>query len=221
MRSRSLVLLAVSLLAISLDAAPRRRAAGKPIVELTTPAGWLRHYARPLTTTELVPYSYDLDPLRPMIGDATVVGLGDGTHGTHEFFTVKLRAIDFLVSELNFDVVAFEGPFPLMNRINTYVQGGEGDARALVGQMAETSAYVFWDTEEIVQLVEWMRVYNLGRGQRPPIEIAAVDVFEEPALAVSVVDYLRAVDPAAADSAAQKYSCLLPNCGSTQNVIAV
>lgn len=212
---RALLLLGIAAFTLTLDAAPRRRAIGKPVVDLTTPAGWLSHYARPLTTTEFVPYSYDLEPLRAMIDDAVVVGLGDGTHGTHEFFTLKLRTIDFLVREMGFDVVAFEGPFALLNRINTYVQGGNGNARSLVGQMTETSGYTFWDTEEIVELVEWMRVYNRDRGGRPAIEIAGADVFDELALPSIVIQYLHSVDSAAAEDAAKKYSCTQPICAKT------
>ena len=33
----------------------------------------------------------DIAPLRRMIGDARIVGLGESTHGAHEEFTLKLR----------------------------------------------------------------------------------------------------------------------------------
>ena len=35
-------------------------------------------------------------PLKDLIGDAHIVGLGEATHGTSEFFHMKHRIIDFL-----------------------------------------------------------------------------------------------------------------------------
>jgi len=211
MRIRSLLLLGIALCATFLHAGPRHRAAGKPVVDLSTPAGWLGHYGRVVETAEPVPYSYDLDLLRTLVGDAAVVGLGDGTHGTHEFTMVKTRLIHFLATEKNFDVVAIEGPFHLLNRINAYVQGegNDGDGRALVAQMIPSGNYGFWQTAEFLQVVEWMRGYNQTRGARPAIEIAGADIFDEVDSAAEVVAYLRGVDPVSADAVQQQYaSCI-------------
>jgi erythromycin esterase len=177
LRLRAFFLLAVVLLGATADAA-RRRSAGKPSVDPSTVEGWLLVHATPLVSTELVPSSADLAALKAIAGPAKVVGLGDGTHGTHEFFTVKLRMIDYLVREMGFDVVALEAPFPLLNRINLYVQGGPGDPRALLGE-ARDLYYTFLDAEEILELIEWMREYNLMRGSRPAIEIAGMDVLDQ------------------------------------------
>jgi erythromycin esterase len=208
MRLRSLGFLVLVVLSLSLDAAPRRRAAGKgTIYDESTPAGWLSANATVLSTPELVPYTGDLVPLSAMIGSATMVGLGDGTHGTHEFYTVKLRIIDMLVRQYGFDVVGFEAPFPLMNRINAYVQGGAGNSRALLREMLPLGYYM-WDAEEMVSVVEWMREYNAHRGDRPPVQIAGFDVLEPYPASREVLAYLRAVDPAAAVAAEEQYKCL-------------
>jgi erythromycin esterase len=203
-------LLAVFLiLTFPLAGAPKRRAAGKPSFDTSTPAGWLVRNAAVLTSTELVPWSHDLEPLRALIGDATVVGLGDGTHGTHEFYTVKLRAIDFLVREMNFDVVAFEGSFPLFERINRYAQGGEGDPRALLNEAHDRLLYFFWNVEEMLGVIEWVRAYNLARGEKPPVAIAGFDIYDEDGGVAGVLSYLRQVDPAEAARAESEYACVL------------
>jgi erythromycin esterase len=162
--------------------------------------------AHTLLSTELVPWSHDLEPLRPLTGSRTIVALGDATHGTHEFYTVKLRVIDFLFRELNFDVVALEGPFPTLNRIDAYVQGGAGDPRALLTEL-EDAIYPFWNSEELLQVIEWMRAYNLVRGSRPPVHIAGIDPFESEAAAKEVLAYLRNVDPRGAAEAEVHYAC--------------
>jgi erythromycin esterase len=192
----------------SIDAAPKRRAVSKPFVDLSTPRGWLTANAYVLNTTDLVADTSDLIPLRHMLANARVVGLGDVTHGSHELYTVKLRLIDFLVRELNFDVVAFEAAFAPMNDLNAYVQGGPGDPRAILHDQAVRFGYVFWNKEEMVTVVEWMRNYNAHRGSRPAISIAGADVYGQPDAWRDVVAYLRTVDPTAANEAEKEYACV-------------
>jgi erythromycin esterase len=202
------LVLSLLLLALTVDAEPRRRGVGFPGVgpDETTPHGWLVANAHVLNTTQLGPDTSDLFPLRSMIGSAEVVGLGDVTHGTHEVYTVKLRVIDYLVREMGFDVLGWEAPFPLVERINAYVQGGAGDGRALLGEMY-TLTYHFWDAEEILDVIEWMREYNAHRGARPPVSIAGFDVTQPDAASNAVVAYLRTIDPAAAVTAEEQYGC--------------
>src|SRR5687768_12011554 len=161
MSPRAIALFLALTIALPTVAAPRRRAVAKPVFDTSTVRGWLEKNAHFLAATELTPYSYDLEPLRLMIGDATLVGLGDGSHGTHEFYTVKLRLIDYLVREMNFDVIAFEGAFPLFERINQYVQGSAGDPRALLNEGNDRLLYFFWNVEEMLAVIEWAREYNL------------------------------------------------------------
>jgi erythromycin esterase len=207
-RRRASLALGLLLFALTVDAGPRRRAVGFPGVgpEETTPHGWLVANAHVLNTTQLGPDTSDLFPLRSMIGSSEVVGLGDVTHGTHEVYTVKLRVIDYLVREMGFDVLGWEAPFPLVERINAYVQGGAGDPRALLGEMY-TLTYFFWDAEEILALVEWMREYNAHRGARPPVHLVGFDVTQPDAASNAVVAYLRTVDPATAVTVEQQYAC--------------
>jgi erythromycin esterase len=208
MRPRHLFLVLLVLISVSVDAGPRRRAVGKPAhFDESTPGGWLATHAYALSTPQFVPYTTDLQPLRTMIGSASIVALGDATHGTHEFYTLKLRLIDFLVREMDFDVVALEAPFPAMNRIDAYVQGGVGDAHALVRELMPLG-YFFWDAEELVAVIEGLREYNAHRGERRPVRIAGFDVFEPYAASQAVIAYLRGVDPPAAVAAEEEYGCV-------------
>jgi erythromycin esterase len=210
MTRRTTLAFVLILLSLSLEAAPRRRAAGKASsYDESTPAGWLAANAYVLSTPDFVPFTGDLQPLRAMIGSAGVVALGDGTHGTHEFYTMKLRAIDMLVREAGFDVVALEGPFPLINRIDAYVQGGPGDGRALLREM-KPMGYYYLDAEELLEIVEWMREYNAHRGDRPAVHISGFDVLEAYAASREVINYLNTVDPVGGVTAQGRYNCIPP-----------
>ena len=192
-------------LSLPLAAAPKHRAVRTPGGDGV--AAWLAANAHALTSVELPASSGDLEPLRTMIGPSTLVGLGDDTHGTHEFYTVKLRVIDFLVREMGFDVVAFEAPFPLFNKINAYVQGEPGDVRAFLDQ-ARLLGYGFWNVEEMLAIVEWMHDYNAHRGERPAVSIAGIDTYDQKNAAQEVVAFLAALDLAASAAAQQDYQCV-------------
>ncbi len=101
----------------------------------------------------------DLAALREVIGDARIVGLGEATHGTREHFRFKERIIRWLVEEEGFSVVAFEANMPEAERVNDFVRGGDGDVAALLGGMY----FWTWNTEEVAELVTWMREYNIAR----------------------------------------------------------
>jgi erythromycin esterase len=117
---------------------------------------WLKSHLVPFDTDEPGKGVADLLPLKPVIGGARVVALGEGTHGTREHFRMKHRLTEFLATQLAFTHFAIEANGPETERVNDYVLGGEGDARTVVAGML----FWTWNTQEVVDLVEWMREYN-------------------------------------------------------------
>ena len=183
----------------------RQRAVAHPFTPPPDPAVWVRANAIPLATTEPLAPLDDLAPMQSLIGDAHVVGLGDGTHGTHEYFQTKVRMIRYLVEQMNFTGVALEAPFADFGQLNTYILGGSGDPRRILLTHRELN-YWFWACEELVQLIEWMRQYNMTRGARSAVEIVGIDVYDPDGAAAIAISYLQRVDPSAASAASTTYS---------------
>jgi hypothetical protein len=73
---------------------------------------WIRSAAIPLATTEPRHGLADLEALRPLVGDARIVSLGEATHGTREFFQLKHRLLEFCVAELGSRFSASRQIFP-------------------------------------------------------------------------------------------------------------
>ncbi|MEW2579258.1 erythromycin esterase family protein [Streptomyces syringium] len=121
------------------------------------PVRALEQAAHPLRTTEPGRNTTDLRALGAMIGDAKVVGLGEATHGSHEFFTMKERVFRYLVEEKGFTTFALEVSWSAGLRIDEYLHTGKGDTREIA---KETLANSPWDREEFAGLIEWMRDYN-------------------------------------------------------------
>jgi erythromycin esterase-like protein len=70
--------------------------------------GWIGQHALPLATIDPAAPLTELAPLRQLVGDAQVVGLGESTHGAGALFALKHRIVRLLVEELGFGCVALE-----------------------------------------------------------------------------------------------------------------
>ncbi len=93
-------------------------------------AAVIRAAAHPLTT------DHDHERILAGIGDASLVLIGEATHGTHDFYSLRARITRALIEERGFSAVAIEGDWPDAYRVNRYVQntGNHVDAvSALAG----------------------------------------------------------------------------------------
>lgn len=98
----------------------------------------------------------DLAALDKVIGNSRIVGLGEDTHGTHEFFQMKHRLLQYLVQKKGFTIFSIEASMPQAYRLNDYVLDGKGDPKKLIADMG----FWTWDTEELLAMVKWMYIYN-------------------------------------------------------------
>jgi len=113
----------------------------------------------------------DLMPLKKMLAQVSVVALGEATHGTREFFQFKHRMVEFLVTEMGFTHFGLEASYTACIPINDYVLYGKGDLKTvLAGQ-----GFYTWKTEEVGDLIEWMRVYNLKQEMGKKVQFFGFD----------------------------------------------
>jgi erythromycin esterase len=150
---------------------------------------WLKANALPLASAEPGTSFEDLEPLRPLIGDARIVSLGEATHGTREFFQLKHRMIEYCVSQLGFTMIGFEAEHGATLAVNDYVLDGKGNAVDVVGGMG----FWTWDTEEVVALVEWVRGWNLAHERK--VKFYGFDMQASPASGMHLLTYLERVAP--------------------------
>ena len=136
----------------------------------------------------------DLRPLLAMIGDARVVALGEATHGTSEFFTMKHRLFECLVQEKGFNILAMELGDPDLSRIDAYVRTGQDVLEAALG--GAWSNHCWMNTREVTELVSWMRAHNQNPGNAPQVSLRGFDVTFSPTALQEVPLYVSTVDPA-------------------------
>ncbi len=145
-----------------------------------SPAEWAKDHAIPLKTVEAGHGFDDMQALKKVVGDARIVQLGEATHGTREFFQLKHRMLEFLATEMGFNIFSIEANMPEAYRLNDYVLNGTGDPAALIKGMY----FWTWNTEEVLDMVQWMRKFNeSGKG---PVQFTGFDM-QTPAVAAETV----------------------------------
>jgi len=150
---------------------------------------WLKANVLPLASAEPGTGWQDLDAVRPLIGDARIVSLGEATHGTREFFQLKHRMIEYCVSQLGFTIIGFEAEYGATLAVNDYVLHGKGNATDVVAGMG----FWTWNTEEVVALVEWVRTWNATHDRK--VKFHGFDMQSSPASGMHLLTYLERVAP--------------------------
>ena len=171
-------------LAVTLDGVPYEQAPPRLLAANDEQVAWLAANAHAFATDDPAHDCSDLDFLRGMVGPARLVSLGESTHGTREFFRLKHRLVRCLVEDLGFSLFAIEASMPEAELLNRYVLTGEGDPAALIAGMY----FWTWRTEEVLELVRWMRRHNEQGGH---VEFHGFDM-QFPGLAMRQVQDLVA-----------------------------
>ncbi len=150
---------------------------------------WAAKNAHPIESLEGPARAAGLAALREMIGEARVVGLGESRHDTREQLLVKSLLVRHLIEELGFRTLILEESFPHAEAIDRYVTSGEGNLRETMNRLA---GWYVWDTEEMLDLVEWIRQYNAGRPSAAMVRVFGMDVTAPAEGVREVLDLLRA-----------------------------
>ncbi len=151
----------------------------EPFLATETQVSWLAETAHTFATDDPSHENEDLVFLKEMVGDAHIVALGEGTHGTAEFFRMKHRIIRYLAEEMGFTLFGIEASMPEAELLNDYVLNGEGNPATLIAGMY----FWTWRTDEVLALVKWMRQFNAEGGH---LEFHGIDM-QYPGLAMKTV----------------------------------
>ena len=150
----------------------------------------------------------DLDKLLGRIGDAKIVLLGEATHGTSEFYRMRERISQELITRKGFRFVAIEGDWPDVARLDHYVRHFEYPP-------SEWTAFArfptwMWRNNEVRSFVDWLHAHNAERAPQDRVAIYGLDLYSLYTSIGSVLKYLDEVDPDSARIARQRYGCLTP-----------
>ncbi|MER0240654.1 erythromycin esterase family protein [Streptomyces sp. HSW2009] len=174
-----------------------------------SPEAALGRVAHPLRSSGAHGGLADLRPFGRMVGDARVVGLGEATHSSHEFFTVKHRVFRYLVQEKGFRAFALEAPWSSGLRLDAYLLRGEGDLKQIMDEEFQ-GTYRWWNNAEYRELFQWMRAYNIKHPKDPVRFVGDDGAFAGSELYDKVNAYASAARPELAPQLAKLYRGMRP-----------
>jgi len=145
----------------------------------------------PIATVEAGKSFADLQPLRRVFKDVRIVGLGEETHGTREFFQFKHRMLEFLVKEMGFRVFAIEASYAGCQNINDYVMGLTDDGTKAL----DSQGFWTWNTEEVRAMLDWLRDYNKSVAADRRVKFVGFDIQNNASGKTRLLDYFRRVAP--------------------------
>jgi erythromycin esterase len=144
-----------------------------------------------LATTDPTADHADLAPIGDALADARIIGLGEATHGTREFFQLKHRIVRYLVQEQGLRLFAMEANLPETMALNDYIVNGEGDpTTALNG-----THFWIWTTESVLALMEWLREFNEDRPLDDRVRFYGIDAQYTTGAVECLGEFLAMADP--------------------------
>ena len=153
--------------------------------------------------------SNDYDPLLRDIGDASIVLLGEATHGTHEFYRERAQITKRLIAEKGFKAVAVEADWPDSFRVDRYVRGMSDDEDA-IQSLAGFKRFPqwMWRNADVLDFIGWLREYNDSVPTKAKkCGFYGMDLYSLHASIHEVIDYLKQIDHCAAERAQHRYGC--------------
>lgn len=100
----------------------------------------------------------DLQTLCKTLGtEKTIVGLGESTHGTKEFTSIRAEVVKNLVTQYHYRAFILEADYAPCEKINQYLSTGNGDISSLLVDLRLWP----WIHEDFLKLLIWLKDYNL------------------------------------------------------------
>lgn len=149
--------------------------------------------------------------------DIKIVGLGEATHGNSELQTLKLDVFKALIEHNNCRIFAIEGDFGGSAKVNDYISGGPGTAKEAAAEIG----FAIYKTQEMADLIEWMRNYNQTAPENKKLKFYGFDMQRYDNSKELLFNYLNKVNK----QLSKQYSTLLSDLNDqtvyTQNQIKV
>ena len=155
----------------------------------------IQDHSRPFKTED------DFTALIDTIGEAKIVLLGEASHGTSEFYSVRAEITRRLIEEKGFSIIAVEGDWPSFRQVNRYIKGYEDVYMNTHDALISFNRWPtwMWANEEIVDLVDWLKTYNSPLAGSQTVGFYGIDIYSLWESMEEAFHYLTETDPSGAD----------------------
>lgn len=158
--------------------------------------------------------------------DCKVLLIGDGTHGTSEFYAARAEITKYMIENHGFNIVATEADWPDAEAVDRYVRrrrgpgvpagsGSDPTADPPVKSASRDRPFSrfptwMWRNLEVHDFVAWLRAFNKGRKVKDAVGYYGLDLYSMGASMRAVISYLDHVDGKMARAARKGYGRLMP-----------
>jgi erythromycin esterase len=101
-----------------------------------------------------------------------IVALGEATHGNREFQELKKLVFQDMVENNGIRAFVLEADTGGCEAINRYIHGGEGTLE----EATETLGFQIYRTDEMANLISWMKAYNESADEGQDVRFYGVDM---------------------------------------------
>ncbi|PKL81496.1 MAG: hypothetical protein CVV24_14940 [Ignavibacteriae bacterium HGW-Ignavibacteriae-3] len=122
--------------------------------------------------------------------EAKVIGLGEATHGTKDFFQMKHRLFKYFVEKHGFKIFGFEADMGECIYIDRFIASDIGTIDEVMRKMH----FWTWRTQEVKELILWMNQYNKSKSPQDKIHLLGVDCQFKDFNKILIMEYLQRYD---------------------------
>ena len=110
----------------------------------------------------------DYDSLLQSIGDSHIVCIGDGSHGTKEFYQERAKITQLLIQKMGFQTITVEADWPDCLAIHHYIQSSSSykSAKDALNEFSRFPKWM-WKNETVLEFIEWCKDYNCQHTDSP------------------------------------------------------
>ncbi|HLX29776.1 MAG TPA: erythromycin esterase family protein [Casimicrobiaceae bacterium] len=118
-----------------------------------------------------------LDELAARAARASIVLIGEASHGTDDFYAARAAPTSTLIADHGFRAVALEADSPDAFRVHRFVTGrtDDKDALAALSDFRRFPAWT-WRNETMREFVEWLADFNAARATHEPAGLFGLDL---------------------------------------------
>ncbi len=152
----------------------------------------------------------DVEHITGSVKDHRLVLLGEASHGTSEYYSMRAEISKKLISEKGFSFVAVEGDWASIYRLNLYVKGlYEGPEKSAEEIMMTFSRWPvwMWANRETAELVEWLKEFNSGKELKDMAGFYGIDVYGQWEAMERLLSYTERKLPDDFDRIKEKTDC--------------
>jgi erythromycin esterase-like protein len=141
--------------------------------------------------------------------NASIVLIGEASHGSSEFYRIRAKITQKLITDYSFNAVAIEGDWPDVYQINRYVQGFSPKI-TLNKAMSSFKRFPLWmwRNEPMLEFVKWLKIHNDKSSYDQKAGIYGLDLYSLHSSIEEIIKFLDKEDPKAAAKARDRYKCL-------------